>query len=181
MTKTELDSALLTPSQRKVLQGVDDITDRGRRSSRARARKRTRIALLEDIPLLFEKINPGELFDTHEIPDGSDRADDLNRVFRGTLSDSLRTAVAFVYRIADGSGLDTQRVIEQGIGMGEHGREEMLLERFRENPSEMQMGEIEVLITEGLITQEERNEALGLLSEFFPDVGGDDEASPSEE
>ena len=178
MAKTDSDSALLTPSQRKVLRGTDDISERGRRSARARARKRIRIALLEDIPLLLEAIPPEELFDTYEFSDTSDRADDLNRINRNVLFDSLRSTVAFVYRIADASTLDAQRVIKEGVEMGRDGREEMLLEKFRETPSEMTLGEIETLVQQGLITPEERNNSLGTLGTFFKNADpGDDQDS----
>jgi len=176
MAETDFDSALLTPSQRKALRGkADDISDRGRRAARARARKRTRIALLEDIPLLVETVDPEELFDTHIAHDTSDRSDDLNRVQRNVLFDALRSMVALAYRIADVSGLDAQRVVEEGVEMGQKGREEMLLEKFRENPSEMTLGEIETLVQQDLITREERNDSLGALGELLKSADSDDD------
>jgi hypothetical protein len=179
MSEPDSDSALLTPSQRKVLRGTDEISERGRRSSRARARKRARIALLEDIPLLLEAIAPEDLFDTYVFSDTSDRADDLNRINRNTLFDSLRSTVAFAYRIADASGLDAQRVIEEGIEIARTGREEMLLKKFRENPEEMTLGEIEMLAQQGHITHEEHIEAMGLPDTFFRDADTDDDDQDS--
>ena len=146
------DNSILTVTQRTFLrlsreERQEEYTKQQRSYHRGEISERVRTAIVDDMPLILACLDAEEAFEQ------SDRTE---------LADGIRCTVAFVYRLAEGAGLDAERVIDEGVTQGQIGREDQLLEQFREDPSVLRVGEIEFLLNQDLIDLSERNEALGL-------------------
>ena len=142
------DSSILTDTQRKYLRMSEDerneeYTKQQRSYHRGEIRERVRAAILEDVPVILEKLEPEEIFD----PKVGDT------ITRRELADALRPMVVLAYRLADAAHLDPEEIIDDGVSQGRASRGEYLLECFREDPGRLTLAELKLLRDEELIDE----------------------------
>lgn len=132
-------SALLTPAQREFLQDPEEPDNKAHaRAMRSRIRSRIQEGL-RDFQIIVERIEPEKIADAFEP---------------AVLDNVIRSQVAFLYRLATSAGLDADDIFEQGIEQAKTSKAEVLLEQFREDPSNLTMGEVNLLYEKEKITDD---------------------------
>ena len=158
MGKNESENALLTDSQRDHLDG--DTSEAKVRMAHQRVRERLYKAITLDSPQLLDALSDNTLDRETAVKPGTDP----HGVGTTDFAHGLRDTVSMVYLLAKAAKLKPERIIEDGIKQGERrynqSKVEALFETYLKSPKDLTLGELELLIEEGKVDPQKRNEGL---------------------
>lgn len=147
-------AALLTNTHREYVWGERDLENSEHdRALRSRLRNRIINGIL-DFKLLQDHLDDSEIRKIVESFDSSEPDD----VVIDEPASALRATVAFVYRLAEESDLDPEKIIEEGAKQGREGRLELIRRKLDGEPGTVTLNELGLLWSSGEISEEEYTE-----------------------
>ena len=167
-------NALLTDVHRRHLQYgyEEELSDSAERMERKRVRDRTEVSVIADGPILNDHVDPTRVFED------SDPAD---------VAAGVQSFVSFLYEAADSTpGVNAETVIKDGVAEGRGDRLARIKTKLRTTPSEVTMGELQLLAEHGYLSDEQHTElfarglAGGLSGEDIEEIVGEPQTPPSE-
>lgn len=144
MSDDERPRGILAPVDRAYLRGEKEYDHRQSAYDRRETIRERVYHSLHDFPILAEHADPTEFSDELEF---------------GELIEVLRSQIAFAYLLADQEGLDFDTIVEEGIQEAHTSQAEAVMERFRDDPDSVTLGELKSLHEAGVIDSEEYSEA----------------------
>lgn len=161
-------AAILTPTQREHLRDPNLKSTPATRALRSRVRRRLRAAIVEDAEILFAALRDGRLDAKKTVEEETGAAG----VGTDRLAYGLRDMVASVAELSRASRLDIDRLVEDGVDRSEGSYAEELYTRFKENPENITIGEVNLLVERGFIDKQERNDAIDAVTSSSTPPGG---------
>jgi len=145
MSDDNTTGAILTPSQREFLQKgpSEGSSDAAARMTRGRIEDRVRVAVLEDASIIADSLDDGPKLELEKIADKSES---------GQVAEGIRSMVAFLYRLADATGADPEKAIEDGMNRSRGERLQRILEKLEGDPATtMSPDELQTLNEHGFL------------------------------
>lgn len=160
--------AALTPTQREFLRGdKDDLSDAAERMTRKRIADRLQFTITEDMPLLADAIQRGEI-DPDKVTDSAG--------FQEFIS-GLQSQISVAYAIARSAGFEADRLVEDALEEAREGRAEVLFEQYQEEPKSLTFEEFDILLEQGYLEAEDRPSLVEDLRRSEPEMASPEEVA----